>query len=67
MTDPGGGDLGGGLGGNDLKQPPAYIDGSGGGPAMPSGPVVSSSDKDLDQDVEDIFNLYGDAWWAACA
>jgi hypothetical protein len=74
MTDSGGthGDSGGGLdgglgSGTGIKTPPQSKVGEGGGLAMPSGPVIDKSDKDLDHDVSTLFDGYTDAFWAACA
>lgn len=67
MPNPGG-DVGGPDGGiTDLNQPPAYVEGQGGGPAMPTGGPLGGSDKELDGEVEDIFGIYTDTLWTACA
>jgi hypothetical protein len=72
MTDPGGGHgdpgggLGGGLGGNDLEQPPAYVEGSGGGPAMPTG-GISQAEKELNDEMSKINDGITDALLAGAA
>ncbi len=66
--DPGGGGLDGGLGdGLGGKQPPAYVVGEGGGPAMPTGGTVTDDEKQTDEDISTVFSTYTDMFWGVCA